>query len=84
MRAIREHKSLLPSGILSVEGVFEAGDVVMVNDGAKLVTAFNSRELTALAGKHSSEAARILTSGKGRKIIARPEDMVFFDEEGDS
>jgi glutamate 5-kinase len=80
-QAIRSHKSLLPTGIIAVEGVFEAGDVVMVNDAAKLVTAFDSRELAALAGRHSSEAARILSSGKTRKIIARPEDMVFFDEE---
>lgn len=81
IQAIRGRKSLLPTGILSVEGTFEAGDVVMVNDTAKLITAFDSRELTALAGKHSSEAARILSSGKKRRTIARPEDMVFFDEE---
>lgn len=80
LEAIRHHNSLLPRGIVSVEGVFEAGDVVQVNESAKLVTAFDSRELQALAGKHSSEAASILQSRTTRKIIARPEDMVFFDD----
>lgn len=81
LRAIREHNSLLPKGIVAVEGVFEAGDVVQVNESAKLVSAFNSRELSALAGRHSSEASVLLATGKSRKIIARPEDMVFLDED---
>ncbi len=83
MEAIRHHKSLLPSGIISVEGVFQAGDVVQVNDAAKLVTAFDSRELAAIAGKHTSEAEEILSRDKNRRIIARPENMVFFDEDWD-
>lgn len=82
LEAIRRHKSLLPRGIVGVEGVFEAGEVVLVNDCAKLVSAFDSRELAALAGKHSSEAGSILSSRKSRRIIARPEDMVFFDDDG--
>lgn len=81
LEAIRKHNSLLPRGLVAVEGVFEAGQVVQVNDCAKLVTAFNSRELADLAGHHSSEAGAILRSGKSRRIIARPEDMVFFDDQ---
>ncbi|TVR68913.1 MAG: glutamate 5-kinase [Spirochaetaceae bacterium] len=83
LEAIRRHKSLLPRGIVGIEGVFEAGDVVQVNECAKLVSAFDSRELAALAGKHSSEAGSILRSRTSRKIIARPEDMVFFDDYDD-
>ncbi len=81
MKAIRNHKSLLPTGITGVDGVFRAGEVVNINDQAKLVSAFASEELRALIGKHSSEITRILGSDDDRTVIARPEDMVFFEDE---
>jgi glutamate 5-kinase len=79
MEAIRHHKSLLPTGVKRVEGVFEAGAVVLVNDRVKIVSSFNSKELEGLLGKHSSEVPKIV--GDGRKLIARPEDMVFLEDE---
>lgn len=76
LRAIRDKKSLLPSGILKVQGQFDAGAVVMVNDNAKVVTNFSSDELKAIAGKHSSEIRKKL--GKNRRdVVAIPEDIVF-------
>ena len=78
MRALRNHKSLLPSGIISVEGSFEAGDVVMLNDNAKAVTSFSSSQLKALAGKHSSEIRNIL-GPEHRDVVAIPEDIVIID-----
>ena len=78
LRAIRAKKSLLPSGVLAVEGVFSKGDVILVNDTVKLVTSFNNSELENILGRHSSEIAGILGRGK-RDVIARPEDMVFLD-----
>ncbi|MBN1687444.1 MAG: glutamate 5-kinase [Spirochaetales bacterium] len=78
LKAIRAKKSLLPSGVLSVEGVFDHGDVILANDTVKLVTSFNNVELENILGRHSSEIAGILGSGK-RDVIARPEDMVFLD-----
>lgn len=78
MRALRNHKSLLPSGIISVEGSFEAGDVVMLNDNAKAVTNLGSLQLRALAGKHSSEIRNIL-GPKHRDVVAIPEDIVIID-----
>jgi glutamate 5-kinase len=78
LKAIRAKKSLLPSGVMSVEGVFNKGDVILVNDTVKLVTAFNSSELESIMGKHSSEIPGILGSGR-KEVIARPEDMVFLD-----
>jgi len=78
MRAIRNHKSLLPSGIVSVEGTFEAGEIVMLNDNAKAVTNFSSSQLKTLAGKHSSEIKELLGPGH-RDVVAIPEDIVFID-----
>lgn len=79
MAAIRANKSLLPTGIIGVDGAFEAGEVVMVNSEAKLVSSFSSRELAAVVGKRSSEIAAILPAGDERRLIARPEDIVFLD-----
>ena len=78
IRALRAHKSLLPSGVISVKGTFEAGAVVMLNDNAKAVTNLSSSQLEAVAGKHSSEIRRIL-GPKHRDVVAIPEDIVFLD-----
>jgi glutamate 5-kinase len=78
MQAVRNHKSLLPSGILAVEGTFEAGDVVMLNDNAKAVASFTSIELKQLVGKHSSQIRKILGPSR-RDVVAIPEDIVFLD-----
>jgi glutamate 5-kinase len=80
LSAIRRHKSLLPTGVLSVDGSFDAGDVVMVNEEAKLITSFSSSELRAILGHHSSEFATLLDADGDRTVIARPEDMVFLDD----
>ena len=78
LAAIRDRKSLLPPGIVSVEGVFNKGDVVLVNEVAKMVSAFNSSELASIIGRHSSEI-RPMLGHERRDVIARPEDMVFLD-----
>lgn len=78
MKAIRNHKSLLPSGIISIDGSFEQGDVVMLNDKAKAVTNFSSLQLKTLAGRHSSEIKKLLGPGH-RDVVAIPEDIVFLD-----
>ncbi|MHC4464152.1 MAG: glutamate 5-kinase, partial [Planctomycetota bacterium] len=78
MAAVEKRKSLLPSGVVSVEGAFEAGSVVMLNDNAKAVTNLGSSQLQALAGKHSSEIRKIL-GPKHRDVVAIPEDIVIID-----
>lgn len=78
MQAVRNHKSLLPSGVISVKGTFEAGDVVMLNDNAKAVTSIGSSELRTLAGKHSTEIKKLLGSAH-RDVVAIPEDIVIID-----
>lgn len=83
--ALLDHKSLLPSGIKRVEGIFEEGSVVDVADesGAvfmKAVPYFNSREIELLIGHKSKDIPALI--GKGRKeVIFRPEDTSMLDEE---
>ena len=78
MRAVKNRKSLLPSGVVTVKGTFEAGAVVMLNDNAKAVTNLSSSQLKALAGKHSSEIRKAL-GPKHRDVVSIPEDIVFLD-----
>jgi len=78
MKAVRAHKSLLPSGVISIEGTFKAGSVVMLNDNAKAVTSLSSSQLKELAGKHSTEIKKLLGPSH-RDVVAIPEDIVFID-----
>ena len=84
-KALLDHKSLLPSGITEVKGVFLAGEVVAVMDSAgsvfaKAVPYFDSTEIEKLQGHKSSEIGSLI--GEGRKdVIFRPEDLVFTENE---
>ena len=78
MRAVKNHKSLLPSGVISIKGTFEAGAVVMLNDNAKAVTSLSSSQLKVLAGKHSREIKKLL-GPTHRDVVAIPEDIVIID-----
>ncbi len=67
VKAVLDHKSLLPVGIRSVEGTFDKGEVVEIINGgvriAKGISGYSSKDLIAIAGKHSSD----LESALGRK-----------------
>jgi len=78
LKALRNHKSLLPSGVTRVEGSFESGEVVLLNTAAKAVASLGSVQLKALAGKHSTEIKKLL-GPKHRDVVAIPEDIVFLD-----
>lgn len=87
--AVHHRKSLLPKGLVGVEGNFEAGSVVeLVCSGCaeevvKLVTALDSSDLRRVMGRHSSEVPAQIGEGK-KEIIARPEDIVFLEESVDT
>jgi glutamate 5-kinase len=78
MEAIKQNNSLLPKGIINVEGVFKAGSVVMLNAGAKAVTSMSSDELNLISGKHSTEIRHFLGPDR-RDVVAIPEDIVFLE-----
>jgi glutamate 5-kinase len=78
MRAVKNRKSLLPSGVTGVKGSFEAGSVVMLNENAKAVASIGSAQLKTLAGKHSTEIKKLL-GPTHRDVVAIPEDIVMID-----
>jgi glutamate 5-kinase len=78
LKALRNHKSLLPSGVTGVEGTFDAGAVVMLNTAAKAIASLSSAQLKALAGQHSTEIKKLL-GPKHRDVVALPEDIIFLD-----
>ncbi len=62
--AIKKRRSLLPSGIIEVIGMFDRGDIVEIEcEGkvfAKGITDYTSQELIKIKGKHSDMIERIL------------------------
>ncbi|HPX28210.1 MAG TPA: glutamate 5-kinase [Sphaerochaeta sp.] len=83
--ALLKKKSLLPKGVVRVDGTFGEGAIIEVRtpDGspfARAVSSFSSADLKQVAGHDSSEFAVILgSSHKG--VIFRPEDMVFLEND---
>ena len=74
------HKSLLPSGISNVDGVFNDGDVIEVKSQTgdvlmKAVTSFNSSDLLRIMGKSTKDIAKML--GDVPKVVFRPEDSIY-------
>lgn len=78
VKALRNHKSLLPSGVIGVEGLFKAGDVVFINEIAKAVPYYNSSEIKEMAGRQSQEITKMFGKTKS-DVIFRPEDIIFLD-----
>jgi glutamate 5-kinase len=71
--------SLLPAGVRSVEGGFEAGDVVDIRDAAGAVIArglasYGAGEVGRIAGRRSSEIASVLGYVYAEEVVHR-EDM---------
>jgi len=69
-------KSLLPSGIISLSGNFEAGDAVYCLDSkgarvAKGLTNYSSSEIEKIKGKKTSEIERILGYQYSDEVIHR-------------
>ncbi len=66
LQAVVERKaSLLPIGVIAVEGEFAKGDVVEIRDGSGRVHGrglvnYDSQECRAVAGRHSTEIAQVL------------------------
>lgn len=83
VRAIKEGgKSLLPSGIINVNGNFEPGDAVYCVDRsgtrvAKGLTNYSSSEIRKIKGKKSSEIEEILGYKYSDEVIHRDNLIVI-------
>ena len=79
-RALNNGKSLLPAGIIKVEGIFEKGENVLIIDEnnkslARGLSSFASSEIIKIKGKQSKEIENILGYLSKSEIIHK-DDMV--------
>ena len=78
--ALRHSGSLLPTGILGVEGRFDPGVVVSVTfssrEIAKGIVEYSSQELEKIMGKHTDQIEKILGYRNHESVIMR-ENMVL-------
>ena len=80
---LTDHKSLLPKGIIGVEGFFLKGDVRDVKNSngeivAKAISNYQNGEIAFSMGKDSKDIPDVV--GKGHKVVFRPEDMVEYEQ----
>jgi glutamate 5-kinase len=78
--ALRRGKSLLPAGIIAVEGIFDRGDAVIIRtrsgiEAGRGLSAYSSVDIRRIAGHKSGEIAAIL-GYRGRDEIIHRDDLV--------
>jgi glutamate 5-kinase len=79
-RALQRGTSLLPAGVIAVEGVFERGDAVIIRtrsgaEAGRGLSAYSSTDIERIAGHKSGEIADILGYRSRDEIIHR-DDLV--------
>jgi glutamate 5-kinase len=82
--ALARGKSLLPAGVVAVEGVFERGDAVIVRTrsgraAGRGLAGYSSVEIGRIAGHKSNEIAGIL-GYRGRDEIIHRDDLVVSEQ----
>ncbi len=80
-KALRSGKSLLPAGIVRVEGRFDRGDAVVVRDPdglefARGLSAYSSDDAQRVCGRRSQELEAIL-GYRGRDEMIHRDDLVL-------
>jgi glutamate 5-kinase len=80
-RALRSGKSLLPAGVVAVEGAFARGDCVIIRtrtgaEAGRGLSAYASGDIRLIAGHKSGEIAAIL-GYRGRDEIIHRDDLVL-------
>ena len=81
LAALKSGRSLLPAGIIKVEGKFERGDAVVVadaegNEVARGLTAYSARDARHIMGHKSREIAGLL-GYRGRDEMIHRDDLVL-------
>jgi len=80
-QALQQGKSLLPAGVVQVEGAFGRGDAVLIRDanGRELgrgLIAYGHEDAQRIIGKQTSEIESIL-GFKGRNVLIHRDDLVL-------
>ncbi len=75
-QALRRGKSLLPAGIVRIDGTFEAGEAVRIADGrgqelARGLVNYSSAHLARIQGRRTSEIARVLGERTHDEVVHR-------------
>jgi glutamate 5-kinase len=83
--AIRRRASLLPRGIVRVEGRFRKGDLVSIIDAqgiehARGIVRFDDHQVERIRGLHTMEVKDALGAAHGN-VVMRPDRMVLVGEE---
>ncbi len=83
VKALRSGKSLLPAGVIGVQGVFSRGDAVsVVDDGGRTIgrglVAYDHGEAQLIAGRNSREIEAIV-GYPGRAEMIHRDDLVLDD-----
>ncbi|NBX65758.1 MAG: glutamate 5-kinase [Proteobacteria bacterium] len=81
VRALQNGKSLLPAGVVGIEGVFQKGDVLAIRgtdgcDIARGLVAYDAEEAQKIVGKKSAEIESILGEPFREELVHR-DDMVM-------
>ena len=82
-------RSLLPAGILAVDGEFERGDLVAVSDSGGVVFArglvnYDASDLRRLFGLPSSAISTTLGFSNGAEVVHRNNLVVMEHNDGDT
>ena len=80
VKAIKNGKSLLPAGVIKLNGIFEKGDHILVKDQSKIecgrgLSSFSSQEIEKIKGSHSSKIKNILGYSSREEVIHK-DDLV--------
>ncbi|MDR0354839.1 MAG: glutamate 5-kinase [Deltaproteobacteria bacterium] len=84
---VERGKSLLPSGVAAVEGLFQAGDVVTLTDGQNGrelgvgLANYSALEIQKIKGLKSAEIEAALGFSHSEEVIHR-DNLVIFDQDG--
>lgn len=81
VKALRHGRSLLPAGVIDVEGAFERGDAVLVcgpngQDLAKGLSAYDATDARQICG-HKTAAIAELLGYRGRDELIHRDDLVL-------
>jgi len=81
-RALKSGKSLLPSGIIKIEGSFKKGDNIVIIDNnnnyiARALSSFTSEEINKIKGLQSNQIENILGYASKSEIVHKNDIVIL-------